>query len=165
MTTDPRMRAGSAQTRHNRAVESTAAIGRHPIHPMLVPLPIGLLVAALGSDIGFWLTGDAFWARASLWLIGAGLLTGIAAAAAGLTDFLTIPRVREYRAAWIHLVGNVTAMALSAISWFLRLPDASEAVLPGGILLSAIVVAILGVTGWYGGELSYRHRIGIIGED
>jgi uncharacterized membrane protein len=165
MKTDPHTGTGSAKSRDGRAVESTAAIARHPIHPMLVPLPIGLLIAALGSDIGFWFTGDAFWARASLWLIGAGLLTGIAAAAAGLTDFLTIPRVREYRAAWIHLIGNVAVIVLSAMSWLLRLPDASEAVLPGGILLSAIVAAILGVTGWYGGELSYRHRVGVIEED
>jgi uncharacterized membrane protein len=59
----------------------------------------------------------------------------------------------------------VAVIVLSAMSWLLRLPDASEAVLPGGILLSAIVAAILGVTGWYGGELSYRHRVGVIEED
>ena len=57
MKSDPSTRAGSAQTNRDRAVESTAAIARHPIHPMLVPLPIGLFIAALGSDIGFWLTG------------------------------------------------------------------------------------------------------------
>lgn len=131
---------------------------------MLVPLPIGLLVAALGADIGFWATGDPFWARAGLWLVGTGLLTGLAAAVAGLTDFVTIPRVREYRTAWAHLLGNAAALALAAISWLLRLPDAADAVLPGGIVLSAITVAILGVTGWLGGELSYRHKIGVIEE-
>jgi uncharacterized membrane protein len=30
--------------------------------------------------------------------------------------------------------------------------------------LSAITAAILGVTGWYGGELAYRHKIGVIEE-
>jgi uncharacterized membrane protein len=118
-------RRANAALRERRGVESTAAIARHPIHPMLVPLPIGLLVSALGTDIGYWITGDAFWARASLWLVGTGLLTGLAAAAAGLTDFLTIARVREYRAAWIHLIGNVAALALAAISWVMRLPDAA----------------------------------------
>jgi uncharacterized membrane protein len=129
---------------------------------MLVPFPIGFLVAALASDIGYWIAGDAFWARASLWLVGAGLLTGLAAAAAGLVDFLSLAHVRELRAAWIHFIGNATAIALAAVSWILRLPDPAEAVLPGGLLLSAIIAAILGVTGWYGGELSYRHRIGVM---
>jgi uncharacterized membrane protein len=149
---------------HEAGVESTAAIARHPVHPMLVPFPIGFLVAALGSDVGYWMTGDAFWARASLWLVGAGLLTGLAAAAAGLVDFFASSRIRELRAAWIHFAGNVTAMALAAVSWILRLPDPAEAVLPGGLLLSALIAAILGVTGWYGGELSYRYRVGVIND-
>jgi uncharacterized membrane protein len=145
-------------------VESTAAIARHPVHPMLVPFPIGFLVAALGGDVGYWITQDAFWARASLWLVGAGLLTGLGAAAAGLLDFITISRVRELRAAWIHFIGNATAIALAAVSWILRLPDPSDAVLPGGLVLSAVITAILGLTGWYGGELSYRHRVGVISD-
>jgi uncharacterized membrane protein len=162
MHDEARGRPGGRQGR--RGVESTAAIARHPIHPMLVPLPIGLLVAALGADIGFWVTGDPCWARAGLWLVGTGLLTGLAAAVAGLTDFVTIARIREYRTAWAHLLGNAAALALAAASWLLRLPDATDAVLPGGIVLSAITVAILGVTGWLGGELSYRHKIGVIEE-
>lgn len=44
-----------------------------------------------------------------------------------------------------------------------RLDDAAAAVLPWGLTLSAINAALLGVTGWYGGELSYRHRIGVTG--
>jgi uncharacterized membrane protein len=144
------------------ALESTAAIGRHPIHPMLVPFPIGLLIAALGSDLGHWITGDAFWARASLWLVGTGAVAGLAAGAAGLVDFMTIRTVRELRAAWIHFLGNLVAIALAAVSWIMRLPDPVEAVLPGGLLLSLIIAVILGVTGWYGGELSYRYRVGVI---
>jgi uncharacterized membrane protein len=153
--------AGRGRT-DEQGVESTAAIARHPIHPMLVPFPIGFLLAALGSDVGYWITQDAFWARASLWLVGAGLLTGLGSAAAGLVDFVTISRVRELRAAWIHFIGNATAIALAAVSWILRLPDPSDAVLPGGLVLSAAIAAILGLTGWYGGELSYRYRVGVI---
>jgi uncharacterized membrane protein len=119
-------------------------------------------VAALGSDLAFWATEDPFWARVSLWLVGAGLLTGLAAAAVGFVDFITIARVRELRAAWVHFIGNATAIALAAVSWILRLPDPAAAVLPGGLVLSAIIAAILGVTGWYGGELSYRYRVGKI---
>jgi uncharacterized membrane protein len=35
------------------------------------------------------------------------------------------------------------------------------AVIPLGIALSLITDGILVVTGWMGGELSYRHRVGV----
>ncbi len=67
-------------------VPSTVAIAGHPLHPLSVIFPIAFLAAALGSDIGYWFTGDFFWARASLWLIGLGLAGGILASAIGLSD-------------------------------------------------------------------------------
>ena len=90
---------------------STAAIAGHPIHPMLVPLPIGFLVGVLLSDLAFWRTGDAFWARASLWLVAAGVVTALLAAVFGLIDFGTIKRARAHTAGWVHLLGNLTAVA------------------------------------------------------
>ena len=86
---------------------------------------------------------------------------GLLAAAAGLVDFLTIAHVRSLTAGWVHLIGDAAALA---VSWLLRLTVPAAAALPAGIILSAMVVGILGVTGWYGGELSYRHKIGVIGE-
>jgi len=48
-------------------VPSTVAIAGHPLHPLsIIIFPIALLAAALGSDFGYWLTRDPFWARASL---------------------------------------------------------------------------------------------------
>ena len=67
-------------------IVSTVAIASHPLHPLLVTFPIAFLVAAAGTDIGYWLTSDPFWARASVWLIGAGFAAGLAAALA--TGFL-----------------------------------------------------------------------------
>src|SRR5690348_10280527 len=84
-------------------IASTAEVAGHPVHPMLVPFPIAFLIGALLSDLAFWGTDDAFWARASAWLIGAGLVGGGLAAVAGLTDFLGNAAVRDLREAWIHL--------------------------------------------------------------
>ena len=53
---------------------STAQIAGHPIHPMLIPFPIACFVLALVSDLAFWRTSNDFWASASLWLLGAGLI-------------------------------------------------------------------------------------------
>jgi uncharacterized membrane protein len=144
-----------------RGVRSTAAIKGHPLHPMLVPFPIAFLVGALASDIAFWRLADPFWARASLYLLAAGLVMGAVAALAGLTDFLTIERARD-PIGWSHLIGNGLALALALINAWIRLGAPSEPVLPGGIVLSLLTVAVLLVTGWLGGELAYRHKIGVI---
>ena len=142
------------------AVKSTAAIAGHPIHPMLVPLPIGFLVGVLLSDLGYMATSNPFWPEASRWLLLVGIITGAAASLFGLIDFLTISYVRSRMAAWVHFAGNVVAIALSLISLFSR---PSDAVVPtGSLVLSIIVVLTLGVTGWLGGELSYRYRIGVV---
>src|SRR4030095_3664251 len=54
--------------------KSTASIAGHPLHPMLIPFPIAFFVLAFLCDLAFWRTGDAFWATAALWLLGAGLI-------------------------------------------------------------------------------------------
>jgi uncharacterized membrane protein len=144
-------------------VPSTVAIAGHPLHPLLVTFPIAFLTGALGTDVGYWLTGDLFWARASYWLIGAGLASGVVAALAGMLDFVKIDRVRQHSAGWAHMVGNVAALSLSLVNFILRWGNQSGAILPTGLLISLVVATLLGVTGWYGAELIYRHKVAVIG--
>lgn len=144
-------------------VPSTVAIAGHPFHPLIVTFPIAFLTGALGTDVGYWLTGDAFWARASFWLIGAGIVTGLLAAATGMMDFLKIDRVREHQAGWVHMVGNVAVLALSLVSFVLRWGNQTGAILPTGLVISLFVATLIGITGWYGAELVYRHKIAVIG--
>ena len=140
---------------------SRAAIMGHPIHPMLIPYPLTFLTTALATDLTFWATGGGFWAQASLWLIGAGVVTGVAAGAVGAIDYFGIPRARAVAMGHLHAAGNVAALVLSLVNSLLRLGDPAAAVLPWGVLLSVLITAVLGVTGWAGGELSYRHRVGV----
>jgi uncharacterized membrane protein len=149
---------------HDSGITSTVAIAGHPLHPAIVTFPIGLLVPVVATDLAFWFTGDPFWARASFWLLVAGFLSGIVAAITGMLDFLKINRVRERRAGWAHMIGNVAALALTLANVLLRWNTPVEAVLPAGIILSTIVAGLLGITGWYGGELVYRHKIAVIGD-
>jgi uncharacterized membrane protein len=144
-------------------VPSTVAIAGHPFHPLIVTFPIAFLTGALGTDVGYWLTGDPFWARASFWLIGAGIVTGLLAAATGMLDFLKIDRVREHQAGWVHMTGNIAVLALSLVSFVLRWGNQAGAVLPTGLVISLFVATLIGVTGWYGAELVYRHKIAVIG--
>jgi uncharacterized membrane protein len=144
-------------------ITSTVAVAGHPIHPLLVTMPIGLLITAFATDVGYWLTSDPFWARASIWLLGSGFIAGIVAAATGMMDFLRIDRVRKRQAGWIHMIGNVIILVLTLINWMMRWNNSADAVLPFGIILSLIVATLLGITGWYGAELIYRHKIAVIG--
>ena len=145
-------------------IPSTAAIAGHPLHPLLVTLPIGFLIGAFLSDMAFYNTGDGFWVRASAWLIGAGLVTGLLAAVTGLVDFLASERIRSLTAAWLHFAGNAIALVLTAINLYYRTTSDMTAVTGGQLLLSTLVVLIFAVTGWLGGELVFRHGAGVIGD-
>jgi uncharacterized membrane protein len=152
-------------THHDEPIPSKAAIAGHPIHPMLIPFPVTFLVAALVTDILYMNTGDTFWSRTSLWVIGAGVATALFAALFGLTDFLSRQRIREHSMAWWHMGLNVTATVLSGINFYMRFVNGEQVIIPLGIALSAAVAGILVVSGWLGGEMSYKHKIGVAPDD
>jgi uncharacterized membrane protein len=79
---------------------------------MLIPFPIAFFVAAFLCDLRFWQTGNTFWATASLWLIGAGLVMAALAAVVGAIDVLSEPRIQALSDAWLHAGGNVVAVLI-----------------------------------------------------
>jgi uncharacterized membrane protein len=143
-----------------RNPRSTASIAGHPIHPMLIPFPIAFFVATLVCDLVFW-GGDTSWFDATPWLLGAGLIIAALAAVAGLIDVLGDAQIRALDIAWWHAGGNVLAVVLELINWILRHGRGGDAVLPTGIILSAVVVCILLFTGWKGWEMVYRGHVGV----
>ncbi|MBX6323517.1 MAG: DUF2231 domain-containing protein [Rhodospirillaceae bacterium] len=145
------------------ARRATARIGRHPIHPMLVPFPIACFVGTLVTDIVYWRTAVMMWADFSAWLVTVGVILGFLAAIAGLVDFLGSRYVRAHAAAWAHFAGNAAALALAVVNMLVHTRDAWTSVVPWGLVLSAVVVGILLVTGWLGGTLVYRHGAGVAG--
>jgi uncharacterized membrane protein len=140
---------------------STAQSMGHPFHPAIVSYPIAFFTGAFLSDLAFLFLKDGFWATASFWLLAAGLVTAAAAALAGLTDFLGDRRIRALRDAWMHMIGNVTAVVVELVNLILRLHDHEGAVASPGVYLSGFAFLILGFTGWKGGELVFRHRVGV----
>jgi uncharacterized membrane protein len=140
---------------------STASLGGHPIHAMLVPIPLVCFIATLITDIVYWQTARMLWADMSAWLLVVGLIVSVFAATAGLVDFFGDPRIRELRAAWIHALGNVTALILSIFNGLIHTRDAYTSVVPTGLILSTLVVLILLVTGWNGWSMVYRHGVGV----
>ena len=140
---------------------STVRFMGHPIHPMLVPYPIAFFTGAFLADIAWLVTQDAFWPKAAAWLIGAGLVGAALAAAAGLADFLGDRRIRLQRDAWLHMLGNVTLVVLEAVNLLLRLDDPAAALPSPGAYLSGAAFLLMGFTGWMGGNLVFRHRVGV----
>ena len=143
-------------------LRATVTIKGHPLHPLLVTIPVGLFVAALVSDIAFVTDGSHGWAVASRWLLGGGLAGALLAALAGFADFAGNARIREFRDAWLHLFANLTMVLIQGVNLILRLPDA-EVAGSIGIVLSAAAVLILLFSGWKGGELVFRHGVGQTG--
>jgi uncharacterized membrane protein len=142
-------------------MESRAKLFGHPIHPMLIPFPLGLLATSVIFDVIHRLTGNTLWAEMAYWLILAGIVGGLAAAPFGLIDWLAIPGgTRAKSIGMWHGIGNVVVLAFFVVSWLLRRDAPREPwLLP--FLLSLLGLAIAAVTGWLGGELVDRLAVGV----
>ena len=96
------------------------------------------------------------------WVSIAGVVLALVAAVAGFTDFLSEPRIRGLNNAWYHMIGNLAAVVLALVNFYLRYAQGAEAaVKPWGVVLSLVVVGILLFTGWKGWEMVYRHHVAV----
>jgi len=137
---------------------STAKIGGHPIHPMLIPFPIVCFIFTFVLDI-LYVRGDAGVATATNWLLIVGLVMAAFAAVTGLTDFLGDKRIQGADAVK-HMLANVTAVVLELVNLLLRMKN-PEAIVSPGVYISGVVVLILIYSGWKGGDLVFRYGIGV----
>ena len=140
-------------------MQGKATIFGHPIHPMLIPFPIGFFVGALVSDIIFAFTHGPVWPTLSVILIGFGVISALLAAVFGFVDYFTA-RMSEgaKKVATTHMLLNLLAVVLFAIAFFVRY-DKPPSV--AGYVLTVIGVLILAVTGSLGGHLSYHYGVGV----
>jgi uncharacterized membrane protein len=142
-------------------MESKVKFAGHPVHPMLIVFPLGLLSTAVIFDIVYLVSGNSQWTVVAYYMIGAGIIGGLAAAVFGWLDWIAIPKgTRARRIGLYHGVGNVIVVALFVLSWVLR-QGAPEAPPTGAIVaaLSGVVLAL--VTAWLGGELVDRLGVGV----
>lgn len=140
---------------------STVSLRGRPFHAMLVPVSVVCFFAALVTDFVYWRTAAMLWADMSAWLLAVGVLASLFTVTVGLIDFVRDRRIRELRAAWIYMLGNITALVLSIFNSLVHSRDAYTSVVPSGLILSALVVVILLVTTWHGRTMVYRHGVGV----
>ena len=133
----------------------------HPVHPILIVFPLGILPTAVTCDIIFWVTHNPILARMAYWLIAAGVLSGLFAAIFGFADWLGLDSgTRAKRIGLWHAAVMDFVVILFAASWWLRRgnPDAPTTV---AISLGIVAVCFALVGGWLGGEMVYRMSVGV----
>jgi uncharacterized membrane protein len=140
--------------------ETKIALSGHPIHAMMVAFPITLAFSTFGADAFYWWTGDAFWPRVALWAAGFSFLMGVLAGISGTVELLMVPGIRIRSASWTHFILAVMLLSVLGLNWGFRLANAQEAVLPYGIMISALASVMTGITGWHGGKLVFDYHIG-----
>jgi uncharacterized membrane protein len=128
---------------------------------MVIGFPIACFVLTLVSDLTFYATSNEFWAAASLWLLGIGLITAALAVGTGLIEVFGDNRVRRLSDTRVHAITIAIALLLSLYNWYERFEHGSSAVVPTGLVLSVVVVLVLLVAGWKGGAMVFRHRVGV----
>jgi uncharacterized membrane protein len=133
----------------------------HPIHQMLIVLPLGMLSGAVIFDVLAMITSSISLSTVAYYMIAAGALSGLVAAPFGFVDWLGIPSgTRAKSIGAIHGLGNVAVVVLFGLSWWLRRPDPlTPSATALAFSFAGFVLAL--VTGWLGGELVDRLGIGV----
>jgi uncharacterized membrane protein len=146
-------------------MKSRASIGNHPIHPAVVALPIGAFFLALVGDIAHASTHGEFWYHLAFVAIGVGILTALVAALFGFIDYFSVKMSAQAgRIATRHMILNLSAVVLYALSFFLRRDNGAlnTGRWPLAFLLEVIPFVGLGISGWLGGKLTFEHKVGVV---
>ncbi len=143
-------------------MRSKAQLRSHPIHPMLVALPIGLWIggfvfyalAAMGAEPRL--------ASAGFFAILGGCIGAALTAVPGVIDLFgsVPPRSSARKRGYLHGALNVLALILFiVVAWRQGGPwDLADRT---SLLLALLGVITIGVSGWLGGTLVYRNQIGV----
>jgi uncharacterized membrane protein len=140
------------------SLRSTTMPRGRPIHRMLASFSAAYFVGALLTDLVYWQMPDVMWERFSIWLITVGLLVSGLTVIAYVIDLASGRQID--RRAWPRAVGYAVAVLLALFNAFVHSRDGYTAVVPTGLMLSGLVVAVLIVTAGITSALSNRHRVG-----
>jgi uncharacterized membrane protein len=144
------------------SMESRAKLLGHPIHPMLVVLPLGLFIGAVVFDAVYLWRGSSTVATVGYWNIAGGIVGGLLAAVFGLIDWLAIPAGTRAKSIGLwHAGSNVLAILGFAFVWWSRYSSGQLAITSGLFAIEVVALLVGGVGGWLGGELVDRLGVGV----
>jgi uncharacterized membrane protein len=134
------------------------------MHPMLVMFPTALFPLLVVLDALHLAFGDAAFWTVGFWVAALGVLTTLAAMVPGTIDMRAIPDgTKAHRTGLYHAIVGTAVLVAYALALWMRWPAGSA---PEGVW-AALAVDVLGVAlvsaqGWLGGELVYRHHVGVL---
>jgi uncharacterized membrane protein len=145
-------------------MRASASFGKHPFHPMLVALPIGLLVASFVAEVISLWQGGEFWRDLTFYNLAGGIIGAVVAAIPGFIDYVALKDEKVLPLAHRHFGVNVALLALCSANLWLR--SESGKALTGDsrlwpFLLSILGMILLGLSGWLGGEMVYAHGVAV----
>jgi len=145
-------------------MRTPAQIGGHPIHPMLVTIPIGLWIFSLVADFIALRSGSAdIWHAAALYTMVGGIIGALCAAIPGLVDLLSLGDHPVKTTALTHMTINLCIVVLYIVNAWTRFHNT---VAPNvSLWLSIIGIAALLVSGWLGGKMVYEAGVAVHTED
>jgi uncharacterized membrane protein len=151
-----------------RPLTSLAGSYGHPIHPIVVTLPIGAWVFSLVFDlVSFASSAPRTWSVGAMWLILFGVLAAAVAALFGVLDWLNLPSgTTAFKTGRTHAVLNSMALLifLAGFIWRYSSKDSWDAAPVGPLVLSIIGLVVVGVSGFLGGKLSYHYGVRVADE-
>ncbi|MET7732119.1 Rieske 2Fe-2S domain-containing protein [Streptomyces sp. NPDC005402] len=121
----------------------------HPVHPLLVQVPIGSWLSAAVLDLR---KGRP---REAGLLVGVGLAAAVPAALTGAVDWAELQRP-QMRVGLVHAVSNTAAVGLYTASLACRVTGRTRA----GRALGFLGLMAVGTGGMLGGHLAYRQAAG-----
>ena len=128
----------------------------HPLHPVVVTVPIGAFATSAWFDARSLATGDAQDEHAADVALRVGVVGALAAAATGIAQYVDT-RGTVRRQTTLHATLNGVGLVLYAASWAAR----KKGRRPLGRKLSAAALTVIGASGYVGGDISYRHGVGV----
>lgn len=144
---------------------SRASIGGHPIHPMLIPFPIGLFVFSFIADLVYLWQGNPIWRDyVAFYTMLGGIIGAAAAAIPGLIDWAMLTDRAAVKVANWHARVNIFTLVVFLVSFYLR-TTSGAAWIPSLPMLPFIlsIVGVIGLTiaGWLGGQLVFAHGVAV----
>ncbi|HEX5933537.1 MAG TPA: DUF2231 domain-containing protein [Pseudorhizobium sp.] len=128
-----------------------------PLGSLFVPFPFVSFTLALLTDIAYWQTSHLMWQNFSAWLLLAGLIGGALGLLGGAIDMLR-RSTRMAGPGFAAAIGYLVVLALGTLNSFIHAGDGWTAVVPNGLVVSAITVAMILITIL----LAARHRSRVI---
>ncbi|HMC15499.1 MAG TPA: DUF2231 domain-containing protein [Albitalea sp.] len=141
-------------------MRTPANIKGHPIHPMLVTIPIGLWVFSFVSDlICMRSAAPETWHTVAYWTLVGGIVGALIAAVPGLIDLLSLKDAAIRKTGLTHMAINLSVVTLYVVNAVLRYRDPQALTVP--FTLSLIAILMLLVSGWLGGKMVYLAGVGV----